>query len=1077
MDDSVWESYKPELHRLYIRQNMKLREVMDYMTSKYAFEATQRQYLSHFTRWGFQKNTKISPADGQFIGRRIAKRKQLFDKESEVHVNGVEYAPRKVRKAPYGKAYVTTFDGVRVPGAPSPDTPEGISVCTPVTPGVRLMWNTSLPWLRFSRFLQPGQSEDLPSPVARLAVTSPQDPNAVSYTVNRELLERLSSLVPWDRLSHPVNINSSSRTATGLSILMPEATEDYHRDLAARFCESKQSTVDTFGVEMFLLSNNLISHGPKGKSPETMEAHDRRVLEMFRRSGWNNVTQLRALLSTNEPSAAAIAEQLFGSALREMNEDIVEMLLAAGTNSNCPIDTVDYGPITPLQFVSSLPWGFDADIANLLLSNGADVDICYNGTSPLEYAVTNRNTEAIEMFLSIHARVSPSCLAAAAADISDPKLFSRFLGPDTDVNARDGVQGQSPLAESVRCGSINIIKLLLSRGADINALVDIPFCNDWGVTSVLGLAVESGNPAVIDTLLDASQDVNPALDGLPYISPLALAVACKRPNRTVIERLLSAGVAVQVADTSGERTLIELALTHKNEGICDILVRHGAMIERPESRDKQPTSALLCAIQNGATGFASALIRMGVRLNDVYEDFPGTVLGAAIEKGYLPLICMLQAAGATAIHGTRVTQIGNMETAAYLEHSGVLQQILRTSGAQVLGAAIAAEKYDLARRLVYLDLDFNHPILEQGETGSGISPTSPLRAAIMKRQFSLAYVILDRGVKVTDGDLEKAVEYTADEEAGDELLSRLLVAFRGNAPSAITEAILQQRTDLVQLLLTSGVDPVGKPPGVWELDDDSEFVLEPPESVLEISSRYNDRQLLRILLQSRRWEPRLTGRALGVAIFFRHTDLVDDYLRAPIDLNQDLTITYPDTEDENGTEAPGYRDVVSPLQLAAKRQDISVTKLLLEHREVDVNHLGPGIRRRTPLQHAVDSGNMELVNLLLSHKTSVNAGPASDGGATALQIATIRGYIGIARRLIDLNADVNAPAARYNGRTALEGAAEHGRIDMLQLLLDEGASVTGEFGQRQYQRSIELAEKNGHNAAARLLMAFEPRSA
>ena len=40
MDNSVWELYKPELHRLYIRENMSLSKVMEYMASKYGFEET-----------------------------------------------------------------------------------------------------------------------------------------------------------------------------------------------------------------------------------------------------------------------------------------------------------------------------------------------------------------------------------------------------------------------------------------------------------------------------------------------------------------------------------------------------------------------------------------------------------------------------------------------------------------------------------------------------------------------------------------------------------------------------------------------------------------------------------------------------------------------------------------------------------------------------------------------------------------------------------------------------------------------------------------------------------------------------
>jgi ankyrin repeat protein len=115
---------------------------------------------------------------------------------------------------------------------------------------------------------------------------------------------------------------------------------------------------------------------------------------------------------------------------------------------------------------------------------------------------------------------------------------------------------------------------------------------------------------------------------------------------------------------------------------------------------------------------------------------------------------------------------------------------------------------------------------------------------------------------------------------------------------------------------------------------------------------------------------------------------------------------------------------------------------------------------------------MEIINLLINHGAKVNAPPGMDGGATALQIAAIHGYLGIARRLIDIGARVNALKARFDGQTPLQGAGEHGRIDMLQMLLDEGVVVTSEFGSRHYRRAIELAERNGHWAAARLLINY-----
>ncbi|KXH65190.1 hypothetical protein CNYM01_08125 [Colletotrichum nymphaeae SA-01] len=128
-------------------------------------------------------------------------------------------------------------------------------------------------------------------------------------------------------------------------------------------------------------------------------------------------------------------------------------------------------------------------------------------------------------------------------------------------------------------------------------------------------------------------------------------------------------------------------------------------------------------------------------------------------------------------------------------------------------------------------------------------------------------------------------------------------------------------------------------------------------------------------------------------------------------------------------------------------------------------------RGRTPLQQAVEDGNLTKIDLLLSAGANINAPAADQAGATALQLAAITGRIGIAKMLIDMGADVDAPRASTSGRTALEGAAEHGRIDMIQLLLSEGAE-TGGNGRLQYMRAIKLAEHQGHLIAANMLREY-----
>ncbi|KAK2750751.1 hypothetical protein CKAH01_17921 [Colletotrichum kahawae] len=160
-----------------------------------------------------------------------------------------------------------------------------------------------------------------------------------------------------------------------------------------------------------------------------------------------------------------------------------------------------------------------------------------------------------------------------------------------------------------------------------------------------------------------------------------------------------------------------------------------------------------------------------------------------------------------------------------------------------------------------------------------------------------------------------------------------------------------------------------------------------------------------------------------------------------------------------------------PLSILVAKEDISSVQLFLDKGgEVDEdNHLVHA--GRSPLQAAVENGNLALVDLLIHAGANVNTPAADTYGATALQFAAIAGRLGTAKALIGLGADLNAPGAKKGGRTALEGAAEHGRIDMIQYLLIEGAQTTG-HGLLQYFRAIKFAQVEGHNAAANLLKGF-----
>ncbi|RDH39067.1 hypothetical protein BDQ94DRAFT_164852 [Aspergillus welwitschiae] len=122
---------------------------------------------------------------------------------------------------------------------------------------------------------------------------------------------------------------------------------------------------------------------------------------------------------------------------------------------------------------------------------------------------------------------------------------------------------------------------------------------------------------------------------------------------------------------------------------------------------------------------------------------------------------------------------------------------------------------------------------------------------------------------------------------------------------------------------------------------------------------------------------------MTTAVIFHHTGLIDDILKQVVDMNQEIKIYYPDTA-------------------AVKDQLMSRVQWLVKSQQTNIDYLGEGAGRRTALQHAVNNGNMDLINFLLDHGADVNSAPSEDGGATALRIAAIQGYLGIACKLLGI---------------------------------------------------------------------------
>lgn len=127
----------------------------------------------------------------------------------------------------------------------------------------------------------------------------------------------------------------------------------------------------------------------------------------------------------------------------------------------------------------------------------------------------------------------------------------------------------------------------------------------------------------------------------------------------------------------------------------------------------------------------------------------------------------------------------------------------------------------------------------------------------------------------------------------------------------------------------------------------------------------------------------------------------------------------------------------------------------------DVNAHMP--REAAPLLVACESGNAEMVDLLLKAGADANAKATSsdegDPGETPLMAAAAQGFRDVVQKLLNHGADVRAVTRR--GRTALTFSLLRESIDrgLVRLLLEAGCPVDGrDLHHPVYQRDLDVVE-------------------
>jgi ankyrin repeat protein/uncharacterized RDD family membrane protein YckC len=227
----------------------------------------------------------------------------------------------------------------------------------------------------------------------------------------------------------------------------------------------------------------------------------------------------------------------------------------------------------------------------------------------------------------------PKQLGAAQMGDDDAKRISQLIAKGANekhIESPTNKVGVSTLFQAAIVGDIEKAKVLISRGANVNA-------RDKEGTTPLFYALESGKMDFATMLIDKGADVNASVPG--WDTPLIDAVV--RKNTAIAKLLILKGADVNARDAEGE-TALHHAVNNGDKNITELLINNGANLN---VKDGIGNTALFLSIRGEHNQISKLLLAKGADVNLVNKDGDGP-LHCAAYHGNIEIIKLLLDKGA-----------------------------------------------------------------------------------------------------------------------------------------------------------------------------------------------------------------------------------------------------------------------------------------------------------------------------------------------------------------------------------------------------------------------------------------------